>query len=100
MLELVEFRPARCMNAKKLVYRSPEVVVRELVQFAENAESSVFTHIGKVPILVKPGEALCSVTRRYHREVRSMKRWMERRSGSDRRQYARDDGRERRNKSA
>ena len=95
-MELVEFCPARSRNARARTFRSPEVVARELVLFATAAGITVFTHIGRIPMVVKPGEDKHSVLKRYEREARSLKMWIERRSGTDRRKVDRRDGTERR----
>lgn len=95
-MEVVEFCPARCRNARARKFRSPEVVARELVIFATTAGITAFTHVGKIPMFVKPGEDRQSVVRRYEREARSMKVWLERRNGTDRRKIDRHDGSERR----
>lgn len=95
-MELVEFRPAISRNARARNLRSPEVVARELIMFAAAAGVSAFTYIGKLPMVVKPDDDPKRVASRHERELRKIARWIERRSGSDRRMTDREDGSERR----
>jgi hypothetical protein len=97
MLELVEFRPARSRNARPRVFKSAEVVARELLMFAADAEVTAYTNIGKFAMLVRPGDDLREVISRHQREVRKLNRWnVNRRITPDRRRFKRIDSPERR----
>jgi hypothetical protein len=64
--------------------------------FAAAAGVSAFTYVGKVPMVAKPDDDPKAVASRHGREIRKIARWLERRSGTDRRKVDRRDGSERR----
>lgn len=103
--QLVEFPPVDC-NAV-----DAEDVLRSLHTFAQEAQVKAVLQVGHVAVVIRPDEDSDLMCARYQRWVHQYEiegphgskpvedtlSWIsERRQGGDRRQWQRDDGRERR----